>query len=144
MTMSDTESIYGVPEALDGGSLGKERMLYCHELVARFGHALALNWNLGEENTQTTTEQVQMMRYRASRSHDHPLCCTRIPSNKKRFIGHCWGSGHRLRACLFRTVRFQIRIAKPVSGSRESRASGRPLVVAFDESGSACTWSMSG
>lgn len=37
-----------VPEALDGGELDPERKLYLRELIARFGHHLALNWNLGE------------------------------------------------------------------------------------------------
>ena len=40
--------------ALDDGFVGPERMLYYRELIARFSHLLALNWNLGEENTQTT------------------------------------------------------------------------------------------
>jgi hypothetical protein len=35
---------------LDGGGLGVQRKLYYRELVARFGHHLALNWNMGEEN----------------------------------------------------------------------------------------------
>ncbi len=35
---------------LDGGELGTQRKLYYRELIARFGHHLALNWNLGEEN----------------------------------------------------------------------------------------------
>jgi len=43
-----------VPEALDDGDLGPERILYYRELIARFGYLLALNWNLGEENTQST------------------------------------------------------------------------------------------
>ena len=47
-----------VPESMDGGELGPERKLYCRELVARFGHHQALNWNLGEENTQSTEEQI--------------------------------------------------------------------------------------
>lgn len=34
---------------LDGGLLGNERKLYYRELIARFGHHLALNWNLSEE-----------------------------------------------------------------------------------------------
>ncbi|MEM9364696.1 MAG: DUF5060 domain-containing protein, partial [Planctomycetota bacterium] len=45
-----------VPECLDGGDLGTQRKLYCRELIARFGHNLALNWNLGEENTQSTAQ----------------------------------------------------------------------------------------
>ncbi|MBM3878796.1 MAG: DUF5060 domain-containing protein [Verrucomicrobia bacterium] len=52
-----------VPEALDGGDLGPERKLYCRELIARFGHLLALNWNLGEENTQTPEQQRAMAQY---------------------------------------------------------------------------------
>lgn len=35
---------------LDHGGLGVERSVYYRELVSRFGHHLALNWNLGEEN----------------------------------------------------------------------------------------------
>lgn len=34
---------------LDGGGLGANRRLYYRELIARFGHHLALNWNVGEE-----------------------------------------------------------------------------------------------
>ena len=52
----DTSAAQGadrVVESLDGGALGPERRLYLRELVARFGYQLALNWNLGEENTQS-------------------------------------------------------------------------------------------
>jgi hypothetical protein len=52
-----------VAESLDGGILGPERKLYCRELIARFGHALALNWNIGEENTQSSDEIRDMARY---------------------------------------------------------------------------------
>lgn len=34
---------------LDNGGIGSNTRLYYRELVARFGHHLALNWNLGEE-----------------------------------------------------------------------------------------------
>jgi hypothetical protein len=34
--------------------------LYIRELVARFGYALALNWNIGEENTQSSEQQLAM------------------------------------------------------------------------------------
>lgn len=34
---------------LDDGNLGPQRKLYYRELIARFSHHLALNWNLGEE-----------------------------------------------------------------------------------------------
>ena len=53
---------------LDNGNLGPQRRLYYRELMARFGHHLALNWNIGEENggwmknevtpSQTTTQRL--------------------------------------------------------------------------------------
>jgi hypothetical protein len=42
---------------LDGGNLGIERKVYYRELIARFGHHLALNWNLGEEVNNASTLQ---------------------------------------------------------------------------------------
>lgn len=58
---------------LDNGDLGPQRKLYYRELMARFGHHLALNWNVGEENGlwagrvrhpwQTTTQRLAMARY---------------------------------------------------------------------------------
>ena len=42
---------------LDNGDLGEQRKLYYRELIARFGHHLALNWNLGEEINNASTEQ---------------------------------------------------------------------------------------
>jgi|SRR5262245_42113848 len=53
----------GVPESLDGGRFGPERRLYCRELIARFAHNLGLNWNIGEENTQSTEEVREMVKF---------------------------------------------------------------------------------
>jgi hypothetical protein len=57
-----TEPARGGPvsESLDGGDLGQQRKLYVREMVARFGYALALNWNIGEENTQSSEQQLAM------------------------------------------------------------------------------------
>ena len=43
---------------LDGGLLGNERKLYYRELIARFSHHLALNWNLSEE-ISNSVEQIK-------------------------------------------------------------------------------------
>ena len=58
---------------LDNGDLGLQRKLYYRELIARFGHHLALNWNIGEENGkwvenhptpwQTTTQRLACAEY---------------------------------------------------------------------------------
>ncbi|MDX2246298.1 MAG: DUF5060 domain-containing protein [Bacteroidia bacterium] len=37
-------------QLLDGGHLGAERILYYGMMIAHFGHHLALEWNMGEEN----------------------------------------------------------------------------------------------
>ncbi|MCW1923698.1 DUF5060 domain-containing protein [Luteolibacter arcticus] len=42
---------------LDNGNLGPQRKLYYRELIARFSHHLALNWNLGEEINNASTAQ---------------------------------------------------------------------------------------
>ena len=48
---------------LDGGNMGNQRKLYYRELIARFGHHLALNWNLGEEiNDASTAHKVAWRR----------------------------------------------------------------------------------
>ncbi|NJM79592.1 MAG: hypothetical protein HC854_08240 [Flavobacterium sp.] len=49
---------------LDNGNLGDNRKLYYRQLIARFGHHLALNWNLGEENAdQTDAQRKDMAQY---------------------------------------------------------------------------------
>jgi hypothetical protein len=49
---------------LDSGNLGNQRKLYYRELIARFGHHLALNWNLGEEiNDASTSQKVAWAQY---------------------------------------------------------------------------------
>ena len=58
---------------LDSGEVGIQRRLYYRELISRFGHHLALNWNLGEENgpwmdnhpspPQTTAQRRAMTQY---------------------------------------------------------------------------------
>jgi hypothetical protein len=45
-------------QLLDGGDLGPQRKLYYRELIARFSHHLAVQWNLGEE-ISNTVEQIK-------------------------------------------------------------------------------------
>lgn len=54
---------------LDNGDLGPQRKLYYRELIARYAHHLALNWNLGEENghygetNQNDSQRKEMAQY---------------------------------------------------------------------------------
>ncbi|WP_205761034.1 DUF5060 domain-containing protein [Luteolibacter luteus] len=42
---------------LDNGNTGNQRRLYYRELIARFSHHLAMQWNLGEEINDASLEQ---------------------------------------------------------------------------------------
>jgi hypothetical protein len=122
-----------VPESLDGGRLGPQRMLYCRELIARFGHALALNWNIGEENTQSSQEVRDMARYLHDVDpYNHHIVIHTFPNQQEKVyrpllgdqslltgpsLQNHWSAVHRL----------------TVQWIDESQAAGRPWVVANDE-----------
>ncbi|MHC4716283.1 MAG: Calx-beta domain-containing protein, partial [Planctomycetota bacterium] len=56
------------------GSLNNIRKLYYRELVARFGHHLAVQWNLGEENDNSDAERISFAQYiRDWDPYDHPI-----------------------------------------------------------------------
>lgn len=126
-----------IPEAMDGGELGPERKLYFRELIARFGHNLALNWNLGEENTQSYEQQRDMAAYiNLVDPYDHNIVIHTFPNEQDKIypklLGHqsmltgvsaqnSWDHAHR------RTLQWV----------RESQSAGRPWVVANDEQGPA-------
>lgn len=48
---------------MDKGVFGVEGKLYYRELIARFGHHLAMNWNIGEENNQPIEEVIKVTDY---------------------------------------------------------------------------------
>ncbi|WP_248722389.1 DUF5060 domain-containing protein [Seonamhaeicola sp. ML3] len=48
---------------MDKSVFGTEGKLYYRELIARFGHHLSMNWNLGEENNQPTEEVLKVADY---------------------------------------------------------------------------------
>ena len=45
---------------VSGTSLSAERLIYMREMIARFGHNNGIQWNLGEENTNSTKERIDM------------------------------------------------------------------------------------
>lgn len=127
-----------VPECLDGGNLGVQRKLYCRELIARFGHNLALNWNLGEENTQTTAQQNAMIDYIAELdAYDHNIVVHSYPDWQDRVYRPLLGSQSKLTGTSLQNSSLKTTHAQTVKWVRASRDAGRPWIVAFDESGSA-------
>ena len=122
-----------VPESLDGGALGPERKLYLRELVARFGHLLALNWNLGEENTQTADELRAMAAYlRDLQGPSAPIVLHTFPDEQARVYPPLLGNeltGLSLQNHWVETHAWTVRWLAA------SAHAGRPWVVAADEQG---------
>jgi hypothetical protein len=128
----------GVPTSLDGGDLGPERRLYCRELIARFGHNLALNWNLGEENTQSTEQQRAMIDYIANLdAYDHHIVIHTFPNQQDKVYDPLLGLQSKLTGLSLQNSHIRDTHVQTVKWVRKSAAAGKPWVVAFDESGSA-------
>jgi hypothetical protein len=126
-----------VPEALDGGATGAERKLYLREIIARFGHHLALNWNLGEENTQTPEEQRAMAQFIADTDpYGHLRVIHSYPNEQERVYEPLLGARSALTGASLQNMWHDTH-ARTVQWIKASAAAGKPWVVANDEQGSA-------
>lgn len=126
-----------VPAAMDGGDTGVERKLYLRELIARFGHALALNWNLGEENTQSAQQQRDMARYiRDTDPYDHNIVVHTFPNWQDSVYPELLGEKSVLTGASLQMMWDQVH-RRTLQWRKASAASGRAWVVANDEQGSA-------
>lgn len=128
-----------IPESLDGGATGPERKLYFREIIARYGHHLALNWNLGEENTQTEEEHRAMANYiSVTDPYNHNLIIHSYPNMQEQVYEPLLGNGSVLTGASLQNMWNVVheRTWKWVTASENA---GRPWVVANDEQGSART-----
>ena len=122
---------------LDNGDLGTQRKLYYRELIARFAHHLALNWNLGEEiNKATTSQKAAWAQY----FHDtDPYRHNTVIHN----MGHphydLLGDASKLTGFSLQTNKPDFRNVhrRVLDYLRRSDKAGRPWVVACDEPGDA-------
>ncbi|TWT93574.1 DUF5060 domain-containing protein [Neorhodopirellula pilleata] len=127
-----------VNESLDGGDLGVQRKLYCRELIARFGHNLALNWNLGEENTQTTEQVKAMIDYIAQLdAYDHNIVIHTFPNQQDQVYDPLLGDRSGLTGVSLQNSSLETTHSDTVRWVEKSARAGKPWIVAFDESGSA-------
>jgi hypothetical protein len=126
-----------VPAALDGGDLGPERKLYCRELIARFGYALALNWNLGEENTQSAEQQRAMAQYlHDTDPYTHHIVVHTFPDWQDRVYSKLLGDQSVLTGASLQN-HWNATHRQTLKWVTESAKAGKPWVVANDEQGSA-------
>ncbi|MHC4506142.1 MAG: InlB B-repeat-containing protein, partial [Planctomycetota bacterium] len=121
----------------DRGGIGRVRKLYYRELVARFGHHLAITWNLGEENTNTDRQRKLFAdRLKALDPYDHPVVVHTYPGRYDKVYGplleHRTFDGPSLQMGRMRGTHSET--AKWVE---RSTAKGRKWIVCLDEIGPA-------
>ncbi len=131
-------------QLLDGGDLGVNRKLYYRMLVARFGHHLALNWNLGEENDiwseRNDPNQTRVKAY-AQYIHDldpfdHHIVIHSYPGQQDQVYNPLLGNQSQLTGASVQTGYSNVyRDTKKWVDA--SLAAGKPWVVANDEQGGA-------
>ncbi len=125
-----------VAGALDGGNCGPQRKLYMRELVARFGHLNMLEWNLGEENTQSFDEQMAMAEYLDSiDAYGHNIVLHTYPDQQDR-VYEPWVGKSPLTGLSLQNMWDQVH-KRTLLWVRKSKESGRPWIVANDEQGQA-------
>jgi hypothetical protein len=124
---------------MDGGVLGTEGKLYYRELIARFGHHLALNWNLGEENNQPIEEVIKVANYvHHLDPYKHHLVIHTFPNRDDRYqhlIGDqspLTGASLQLRNPEFHDVHGRV-----LKWRHKSDSTGKCWALAVDEPGKA-------
>ena len=135
--VGDGKKTKPVPAALDKGELGLERKLYYRELVARFGYLLALNWNLGEENTQRPDVQRAMAKYfQDVDPYDHLVVIHTFPPQQNQVYHQLIGGRSTLTGVSLQDHWINSH-QRTLQWVRDSARHGRPWVVCHDEQGPA-------
>lgn len=125
---------------MDNGAFGRERQIYYRELVARFGHHLALNWNLGEEYTLSTETARDTLAYLDSIDpYDHLRVLHTYPGELDQRYGPLEGNQSALTGASIQTgnANFNEVRSTVTEWVSRSRDANDPWVVALDEPGSA-------
>ncbi len=126
-------------QLLDNGALGRARKLYYRELVARYGHHLALNWNMGEENTQNKGQRIAMASwFKEHDPYDHHRVIHTYPGQTKSVYNDLIGDRSEYTGPSIQTSWNNVH-DETAFWVRESKAQGKPWVVANDEQGNANT-----
>ena len=125
---------------LDGGDTQLQRKLYYRELIARFGHHLALNWNLGEENGtwgddigQTSEQRHEMAQY----FYDHDPYKHHIVIHNGQLFHDLLGDLSSVTGLSLQTTEedFSRVHGEVLYWLKKADESGKPWVVAVDEPG---------
>lgn len=124
---------------MDDGTLGRTRRIYLREMVARFGHNLALSWNIGEENVQRAGDVRQIASYIESLdAYNHPIVLHSYPDQKERYRPFL-GPDSALNGLSLQGRNNDISDLRGdvTYWTSLSLLAGKPLVLAYDEPGRA-------
>jgi hypothetical protein len=125
-------------DLMDNATMGNERKIYYRELIARFGHHLALNWNICEEISLTVPVVKNVASYiKAIDPYDHHIVLHTYPTTNdyNNYYGALTGNNSELTG-----ASMQIATLDAIHGSIKtwvdnSATSGKKWVVANDEQG---------
>ncbi len=127
-----------IPEAMDGGAVGRERKLYTREFIARYAHHLALNWNLGEE-TQMKPEMIaEWSRYFERLDpygHHRVIHTLGTWDAHTKVYTPMLGEGSALTGPSMQTRNYRDAHAFTLHWINASREAGKQWTVAYDEQG---------
>ncbi|MEM9528315.1 MAG: DNRLRE domain-containing protein, partial [Bacteroidota bacterium] len=118
----------------------RERKLYFREMIARFSHHLALNWNMGEENTQTTEQRKDMAAYFAETDpYQHLRVIHTYPGQKGSVYNPLLGDDSDYTGASLQTSNpnQQQTFTDTRTWVNNSANAGKKWVIAIDEPGSA-------
>lgn len=124
---------------MDKGVFGIEGKLYYRELIARFGHHLSMNWNLGEENNQPIPEVLKAADYvwnlDAYKSH---LVIHTFPNKDNRYADLI-GSQSPLTGASLQLAHenFDDVYPRVLKWRKKSNTTGKKWAIAVDEPGKA-------
>ena len=122
---------------MDGNRNGRERKLYYRELIARFGHHLALNWNISEETRISDNVTVDITKYlNAVDPYNHNIVIHTFIGQKDDRYGPLLGDDSELTGASIQSDREDIH-DDIVEWIENSKNAGKKWVVANDEQGHA-------
>jgi hypothetical protein len=124
---------------MDQGVFGVEGKLYYRELIARFGHHLSMNWNLGEENNQPIEEVKKVANYvHHLDPYKHHLVIHTFPNKDDRY-GELIGDQSPLTGASLQLSDAEFHDVHPrvLKWRHKSDSTGRPWALAVDEPGKA-------
>lgn len=127
-------------QKMDGGDLGRTRKLYYRELIARYSHHLALNWNLGEEETKTVEQVKEQATYFAENDPYKSIAVVHtFPNQRDKYYQPLVDEKTDVLGFSVQTNKPDFRTVHDVTNKwvKASAATSRKLVIAVDEPGDA-------